>query len=71
MSESDSKSRSNKPMKYAQLHYELNKLTKNIQELDQHFKQTNEQVPALLKMSTLHAAMLMSAQSVLNKEDNS
>ncbi|CAO3689123.1 unnamed protein product [Rhizopus microsporus] len=41
-------------MKYAQLHYELNKLTKNIQELDQHFKQTNEQVPALLKMSTLH-----------------
>lgn len=57
MSENDSRVEASKRMKYAQLHYELSKLSKSMEVFGRNVNKMNEQAPALLKMNTLHSAM--------------
>ncbi|CAO3704115.1 unnamed protein product [Rhizopus stolonifer] len=71
MSESDSRAQSSKRKKYAQLHHELDKLSKNMEDLYKNFNKMNEQAPSLLKTSTFHTAMSMSSRSVLNITNDS
>ncbi|KAI7898793.1 uncharacterized protein BX663DRAFT_523485 [Cokeromyces recurvatus] len=59
-----------KKMHYAQLREEIDKLNKNIKQLEANIKVTAEQVPTFRKMGSLHASILMSVKSVLNDSGN-
>ncbi|CAO3597372.1 unnamed protein product [Absidia cylindrospora] len=59
-----------KEFHYASLHAQLEELNNNVMRLNKNIQATNEHVPALQKIGTLHTAMTMSATRVLNETNH-